>query len=45
MFETLLEEQDVDIMAWGMGTVLVPEHLQGPMMDLFKKLDFIEIPR
>lgn len=44
-FETLLEEQDVDIMAWGMGTADVPEHLQGPMMELFRKLDFIEIPR
>lgn len=42
-FETLLDEQDVDIMAWGMGTADVPEHLQGPMMDAFKKLDFIKI--
>ena len=44
-FEALLEEQDVDIIAWGMGTALVPDHLQGPMMDLFKKLDFISIPK
>lgn len=42
-FEILLDEQDVDIMAWGMGTADVPDHLQGPMMDAFKKLDFIKI--
>lgn len=44
-FEELLEEQDVDIMAWGLGTAMVPERFEGPMMDLFRKLDFIEIPR
>lgn len=44
-FEELLEEQDVDIMAWGLGTATVPDRFQGPMMDLFKKLDFIKIPR
>jgi antitoxin CptB len=44
-FEELLEEQDVDIMAWGLGTVSVPERFAGPTMDLFKRLDFIEIPR
>jgi len=42
-FETLLDEQDVDIMAWGMGTADVPERFQGPMMDAFRKLDFIQI--
>ncbi|GLS99537.1 hypothetical protein GCM10007897_09170 [Sphingobium jiangsuense] len=42
-FETLLDEQDVDIMAWGMGTAEVPERFKGPMMDAFKKLDFIKI--
>lgn len=44
-FEELLEEQDVDIMAWGLGTALVPERFDGPLMEQFKKLDFIEIPR
>ena len=44
-FEALLDEQDVDIMAWAMGTAEVPEQYQGPMMDLFRRLDFIEIPR
>jgi len=42
-FEKLLDEQDVDIMAWGMGTAEVPEEYEGPMMDAFRKLDFIAI--
>lgn len=42
-FELFLEEQDVDIMAWGLGTAEVPEQFKGPMMDAFKKLDFVEI--
>ncbi|MGE4431962.1 MAG: succinate dehydrogenase assembly factor 2 [Sphingobium sp.] len=42
-FETLLDEQDVDIIAWGMGTADVPDRFKGPLMDAFKKLDFIKI--
>lgn len=42
-FEALLEEQDVDIMAWAMGTQDVPDQFTGPMMDAFRKLDFISI--
>jgi antitoxin CptB len=44
-FEELLEEQDVDIMAWGIGTRPVPERYQGPMMDLFQRLDFIRVAK
>jgi antitoxin CptB len=44
-FEELLEEQDVDIMAWALGTVAVPENFGGPLMDAMKKLDYVEIPR
>ncbi len=44
-FERLLEEQDVDIMAWGIGTQSVPEAFDGPLMEKFKLLDFIDIPR
>ena len=42
-FERLLAEDDVDIMAWAIGTQPVPEHYRGPMMDAFRKLDFIHI--
>jgi len=42
-FETFLEEQDVDIMAWAMGTADVPEQWVGPMMDDLKTLDFVPV--
>lgn len=44
-FEALLEEQDVDIMAWGLGTAAVPEQFSGPQMTAFKMLDFIDVAR
>ena len=44
-FEALLEEQDVDIMGWAMGTIPVPPEFQGSMMDALRKLDFVHIPR
>jgi len=44
-FADLLAEQDVDIMAWGIGILPVPARYEGPMMDAFRKLDFIRIAR
>ncbi|MCJ8189939.1 succinate dehydrogenase assembly factor 2 [Sphingomicrobium aestuariivivum] len=44
-FEALLQEQDVDIMAWAIGTLPVPERYQGPMLEKLQKLDFIRIAR
>ena len=41
-FESFLEEQDVDILAWGMKTAEVPQHWNGPMMAAFQKLDFVK---
>ncbi|MGF1550517.1 MAG: succinate dehydrogenase assembly factor 2 [Sphingomonadaceae bacterium] len=43
-FEALLEEQDVDIMAWAIGRAAPPARLAGPMMERLKVLDYIEIP-
>jgi antitoxin CptB len=43
-FEALLEEQDVDIMAWAIGTAAVPDRLAGPMMELMQRTDYIEHP-
>ncbi len=43
-FEALMEEQDVDIIGWAMGTIAVPAHWEGPMMDILKRLDYIELP-
>lgn len=44
-FETLLEEEDVDIMAWALQTQVVPDHIAGPLMTAMQKLDYVEIPR
>jgi len=43
-FERLLEEQDVDIMAWALGTAQPSAAFAGPMMDDLKRLDFISLP-
>ena len=42
LFAAMLNEQDVDIMAWAIGTQPVPQRYQGPMMDAFQRLDFIK---
>ena len=44
-FEAMLDEQDVDIMAWAHGTAQVPERFEGPMIEALKKLDYIRIAR
>jgi antitoxin CptB len=44
-FEALLDEEDVDILGWALGTLAVPGEFAGPQMDAFRKLDYVEIPR
>lgn len=44
-FAELLEEQDVDILAWASGTADAPERYQGPMLKALQKLDYIPIAR
>lgn len=44
-FAMLLEEQDVDILAWACGTAQAPERFQGPMLEALRKLDYIPIRR
>jgi antitoxin CptB len=43
-YETLLEEQDVDIMAWAIGAQPVPERYRGKMMSAMKSVDYIKHP-
>jgi antitoxin CptB len=43
LFETLLEEQDVDIMAWAMGMQPVPERYAGTVMNALKTLNYVPI--
>ncbi|QIG80140.1 FAD assembly factor SdhE [Stakelama tenebrarum] len=42
-FETFLEEQDVDIMAWALGVQPVPMRYAGPMMASLKDVDYVPI--
>ena len=45
LFERMVEEEDVDIMAWALGTLAIPADYAGPMMDAMVRLDYVEIPR
>ena len=40
-FERFLEEQDVDIMAWAIGTVAAPEEYRGAMIEAMRGLDYV----
>lgn len=42
-FEELLEEDDVDVMAWALGTAEVPGKYAGPLMQALQKLDYVTI--
>lgn len=44
-FEALLEEEDVEIMAWAIGMQPPPERYEGPMMQRMQLLDYIPVPR
>jgi antitoxin CptB len=43
-YEMLMDEQDVDILAWAMGTAAPPSHVAGPMLTAMQRLDYISIP-
>ena len=43
-FEALLEEQDVDIMAWAIGTAPPPAGFDGEMMRRLRIVDYIKHP-
>ncbi|RKF23581.1 succinate dehydrogenase assembly factor 2 [Altericroceibacterium spongiae] len=42
-FEALLDENDVDIMAWALGVQPVPPLYVGPMMERMKVIDYVTI--
>ncbi|HEY0269816.1 MAG TPA: succinate dehydrogenase assembly factor 2 [Sphingomonas sp.] len=44
-FEALIEEEDVDIMAWAIGTQPVPAAYAGPMMITMQRLDYIVVKK
>jgi antitoxin CptB len=43
-YEALMEEQDVDILAWAMGTQPVPARWEGELMRQLKQVDYIKFP-
>ena len=43
-YETFLEEQDVDIMAWAIGTSVPPPAFEGEMMRKMRELNYIKHP-
>lgn len=45
LFEELLEEQDVDIMAWAMGVEPAPERFAGTLMTALKTLNYVPISK
>ena len=44
-FAALLNETDVDIMAWAIGTQAVPERFAGPMMQAMRRLDYLKVAK
>lgn len=42
-FERLIDENDVDIMGWAMGSIAVPPQWEGPMMDALRRLDYVQV--
>lgn len=42
-FEALLEEDDVDVMAWALKTQMPPEQFGGPLMERLQRLDYVRI--
>jgi antitoxin CptB len=44
-FSDLLNEQDVDIMAWAIGTAEPPARYTGPMLNAMKRLDYLRAPK
>jgi antitoxin CptB len=44
-FEALLEEQDVDIMGWAIGSIPCPPQWDGAMMQAMRSLDFVPVEK
>jgi len=45
LFEKMIDEEDVDIMGWALGTLSIPEEYRGPLVERMMKLDYVVIPR
>ena len=45
LFETMLESQDVDIMAWAHGVAEPPERFRSPLIEALRRLDYIRVAK
>jgi antitoxin CptB len=45
LFNTMLSEQDADIMAWALGAAEPPERFAGSLVEALKKLDYVRIAK
>ncbi|MET4664726.1 succinate dehydrogenase assembly factor 2 [Sphingomonas sp. PvP056] len=45
LFEELIEEQDVDIMAWAIGMEPAPDRYAGSIVEALKQLNYVPIAR
>ena len=45
LFAEMVDEQDVDIMAWAVGTQAPPARFEGPMIEALQRLDYIRVER
>ena len=45
LFEKMIEEEDVDIMAWALKTQPTPPRFQGELIEKMQQLDYVDIPR
>jgi antitoxin CptB len=42
-FEALLDEDDVDVMAWALGAATVPRRFHGDQLTALQRLDYVTI--
>lgn len=42
-FEALLDEDDVDVMAWALGTAPAPHRFHGPLLEQLQQIDYVKI--
>jgi len=45
LFEELIEEQDVDIMAWAIGMEPAPQRYAGSIVEALKQLNYVPIAK
>lgn len=42
-FEALLEEDDADVLAWALGTAVVPDRFAGDHIATMQRIDYVRV--